>query len=199
MTIPSSTPPNVPGPSNLPRSNMPGASGGSQGVPPAPPPPGQSGGGLFQPRNIIIAVIVVVALCCICGVIAFVAFYGINRTSGPDISGLTNLTPEQQQAALVGVDFMTKLKNSDWAGAYGLCGPALQNELGSAAALGKRISDGKAQPVSWKFDTMSPVNPDTQIDGTIVFAGNVNGTVRLVLDRAGSAWQISGFNLQPAQ
>jgi hypothetical protein len=206
-------PPYVPGGSSLPPSNLPGGSGsqgmppsnvpsggGLQGMPPMSAPPAKAGGGLFTTRNIIIGLIVLLFLCCCCGVIGIFVYRGLQQQASTIISDFGTLVPDQGRVALAGTDFMNKLKSSDWAGAYSNCTPTLQTELGSAAALGKRLTDGKVQPVSWTFATFAPVTPSTQeaqIDGTAAFANGTSGSVRLVLDRAGSGWQISGFNLTP--
>jgi len=200
-------PPNVPGPSNLPPS---GASGGMQmGGAPSP----KSSGGLFTARNIIIGLIALSL--CLCGCVIVIPLVSLTLM-GPAIGNVfstiktdldatpsplatTTIPLGQAQVRLVGTDFMQKMKNGDWAGAYERCTPNLQKELGSASALGKRVTDGKVQPLSWDFKEVSQITPTTkeaQIDGTAMFAGNRTGTVRLVLDRIGIEWKISGFNLK---
>lgn len=199
MTPPSNTPPNVPGSSNMPPPNLPGASGGYQSMPSSTPPP-QKSSGLFTQRNIIIGVVALVLLCCCCGIFALVGYNFINNTASSITSTLGTIVPEQGKVAIVGTTFLTSLKNGDWAGAYSICTPQLQKQLGNAAALGKKISDGRAQPVSWTFadfSSISPADQEAQIDGTVVLTGNKPGTLRLVFDRAGNSWQVSGFNLSP--
>ena len=163
-------------------------------------PPPKAGGGLFTPRNIIIALVVLLFLCCCCGVAGLFIANRIQQGASSVISDLSTLVPEQGRIGLVGADFMTKLKAADWAGAYALCTPTLQNDLGSAAGLSKRITDGKVQPVSWTFTDFGSVtstSQDAQIDGTTDFSGGRKGTLRLVLNRVGAGWQISGFILKP--
>jgi hypothetical protein len=204
MTTSGNIPPPVPG--NLPPTGPAGGgSAGSQGFPTPPPPPARSGG-LFTPRNIIIAIVGLLALCCVCAVALFAisAFLSSATPSLSSSSSFTvaalNLDSDQTKAAQVGIDFLTKLKSSDWPGAYNLCTPDLQKEVVSASELSKRITSGGAQPVSGVLTTFSDIAPgdaDTQIDGTGTFGSNRVGTIRLVLDRAGSSWRISGFNLKP--
>ncbi|MCA1553323.1 MAG: hypothetical protein LC737_02990 [Chloroflexi bacterium] len=216
-------PPNVPGPSNLPP-NEPREIPPSQPMPPPPPlgggtPPPSSGGGippynpppagrggLFSGRNIILGLLGLLGLCCVCGALTFFVVLPRLGTSlgGAITDQLQTQVPgglDTIQVTAVGTDFMTRLKNGDWNGAYNLCTPELQKELGSAANLNKRITDGKAQPASWSFADFSSITPtssDAQIDGTATFSGNRTGTLRLVLDRVGAnQWKISGFNLQP--
>jgi len=162
--------------------------------------PPKAGGGLFTPRNIIIAVVVLLFLCCCCGVAGVYIANRIQQGATSVISELGTLVPEQGKIGLVGAEFMSKLKAGDWAGAYALCTPTLQNDLGSAAGLSKRITDGKVQPVSWTFADFGSVtskSQEAQIDGTADFSGGRKGTLRLVLDRVGAGWQISGFSLKP--
>lgn len=124
---------------------------------------------------------------------------GLTRLPGP----ISTPAASDDQAIIsqVGNNFMTQLKNSNWAAAYALCTTDLQRELGSAQQLGQRITNGKAQPITWTFQDFSEVTPDSvdaQIDGTAFYTGNRSGTLRLVLDRLGpNEWKISGFNLQP--
>ena len=196
-------PPNVPGPSNLPPDS-------TQSPPPYTPPPGGTpppmrpagGGGLFSGRNIVIGLIALALLCaCTCGVIFFVVLPRVGSNIATQLQTAAPGGLETVQVAAVGTDFMTRLKNSDWNGAYNLCTPDLKKELGSAPQLGTKISGGKVQPVDWTFQdfsTITPTSQDAQIDGTAHFSGNRSGTLRLVLDRvAPNQWQISGFNLQP--
>ncbi len=203
-------PPNVPGPSNLPPNEP-----GSTAPPPATPPPGGTpppytpppsrpaagGGGLFSGRNIIIGLIALALICvCACAAIFLVVRQGAINI-GQQIQTQIPGGADTIQVTLVATDFMTRLKNSDWTGAYNLCTPDLQKELGTAPQLGTRITSGRAQPVSWTFSQFSDITPqsaDAQIDGTASFSGNRTGTLRLVLDRVGTnQWKISGFNLTP--
>ncbi len=197
-------PPNVPGGSSLPPSDLPPSN-----VPPPYTPPPKSGGGLFSTRNVVIGLVVLVFACCVCGGIGTFAFFAAaNRTieqvatSIPsvlltEVPRLGTVVPGQAAVLLAGNDFMNKLKDGDWARAYTLCTADLQSELGSAAELGKRITSGRAQPVSWNFASNDVGTKEAQLDGTATFSGNRTGTVRLVLDRAGNNWKISGFNLTP--
>jgi len=125
---------------------------------------------------------VVLVLCLICAGIAAVAFVlGF---------GLT------QPAAAVGENFMTALKNGDYAGAYNLCSPALQKELGSPQGLETRIKNGRVQPTQWSLTSRNVSNDQGQLDGSVTFTGNREGTVLLVLAQVGNDWKIAGFQLK---
>jgi hypothetical protein len=125
---------------------------------------------------------VVLALCLVCAVF-FVAVFALGM-------GAT------QPAATVGESFMTALKNGDYAQAYGLCAPALQQELNSAQGLQQLVTNGKVQPVSWTFSSRNVDNATAQLDGTATFTSGGSGTVRIVLNQVGSNWQVVGFNLK---
>jgi len=133
--------------------------------------PPKAGGGLFTPRNIIIAVVALLFLCCCCTLIGAFAFRQLTQQASSALSNLGTLVPEQVQAGAVASDFMTNLSAGNWAAAYAVCTPPLQNALGSAPALGKRITDSKVQPVSFTFTAINPGNP-LKIDGTAVFPGS---------------------------
>jgi hypothetical protein len=164
-------------------------------VPPMSTPPAKAGGGLFTPRNIIIALVVLLFVCCCCSLIGVFAIRQIQAQASSAISNLGTLVPEQAQAAFVASAFMTNLSAGNWAGAYALCTPTLQNQLGSAPALGQRITNNKVQPTSFTLTDMNPGTP-FKIDGTTVFSGSRPGTLHLELERVGSSYQISGFLLQ---
>ena len=129
---------------------------------------------------IIGAVILGLCLVCVCVITAAVGL------------GLLGTQP----TATAGENFMTALKNGDAAGAYNLCTPALQRELGSAQGLDTRIKNGKVQPTAWSFSSRNVNNDTAQLDGTVTFTGNREGNVTLVLAQVGGEWKISGFNLK---
>ena len=133
-------------------------------------------------KTILIIGGVILALClvCVCIIVAAVAL-GFGAT---------------QPAATAGENFMTALKNGDVAGAYNLCTPALQRELGSAQGMQTRITNGRVQPTQWSFSSRNINNDTAQLDGTVTFTGNREGNVTLVLAQVGGEWKISGFNLK---
>ena len=174
-------PPNVPGPSNLPPS---GASGGMQ-MGGAPPP--KSGGGLFTARNIIIG-LVALGLLCICGCVLIFGVFG---------ASIGTLFSQIAAPAAVGTEFMQAVQSGEWNKAYSLCTPSLQSELGSASALGKRITDGRAQPTSFTVSNTNLNNDRLEITGTANFTGGRTGNFELVITKSGNDWKVAGFNLQP--
>ncbi len=137
-------------------------------------------------KTLLIIVAVVLGLCVCCAAV----FIGIALTGGLTALGLT------QPAADAGEAFMTALKNGNFDQAYGLCAPTLQRELGNARNLETRVKNAKVQPTAWSFSSRNVSGSEAQLDGSVTFVGNREGTVRLVLQQIGSEWKISGFNLR---
>lgn len=129
---------------------------------------------------IIGAVLVVLCLCCAgIGVLAVVLGMG---TTQPIVD--------------VGDQFMTALKNEDYARAYALCAPSLQQELRNAQGLANLIRNARVQPVQWSYSSRNINNDQGQLDGTVTFTGNREGTLQLVLTQVNGVWKIAGFRLK---
>jgi hypothetical protein len=133
---------------------------------------------------IIVAVVLVLCICCV-GIVIVVGLMG-----GLTALGLT------QPAADAGEAFMTALKDNDFDKAYNLCTPALQRELQNARALETRVKNGKVQPTQWSFSSRNISGDQAQLDGSVTFVGNKEGTVRLTLTQVGGEWKVVGFNLR---
>ena len=101
-----------------------------------------------------------------------------------------------QPSADAGEAFMTALKNSDYAGAYALCAPDLQNKLVNAQGLQRLVEGGKARPTVWSFSSRNVTNGQAELSGTVTMVGG-QGTVTLSLIQVGDQWKIIAFNLQP--
>jgi hypothetical protein len=125
----------------------------------------------------------VVAVLCIC---AFIAVFALG------LGGALALT---QPAADTGEAFMTALKNGDYAGAYKLCAPSLQRELGSAQRLQQLIEGGRARPTQWAFTSRDVNNDRAALTGTVTMIGG-EGTVALSLINTGGEWKIVAFDLK---
>ncbi len=122
-----------------------------------------------------------------CGVLLLVcvAFFAITFLAG---MGAT------QPAADAGEAFLTALKSGNYAQAYGLCGAALQKELGSAQGLQRLVESNKAQPVKWSINSRNIANDQAQLEGTIATAGNPSGSLHVTLASEGGVWKVVGFN-----
>lgn len=133
-------------------------------------------------KIVLIIVAVLVVLCLFCagiGVLAVVL--GMGAT---------------QPIADVGDQFMTALKNEDYARAYALCAPSLQQELRNAQGLANLIRNSRVQPVQWSYSSRNVNNDQGQLDGTVTFTGNREGTLQLVLTQVNGVWKIAGFRLK---
>jgi hypothetical protein len=133
-------------------------------------------------KIILIIVGVLLVLCLVCVGIGVVAFaLGMGAT---------------QPVADVGDQFMTALKNEDYNRAYSLCAPALQQELRNPQGLANIIRNGRVQPVSWSYSSRNVSNDQGQLEGSVTFVGNKEGTLQLVLTQVGGTWKIAGFRLR---
>ncbi len=122
--------------------------------------------------------------------VCVVGFIAVDAAGGALAIGGT------QPAAKVGDSFMTALKSGDYAQAFGLCSPELQNKLQDAKGLQSMIEAGKAQPASWTFNSRNLSNGTAELAGDVTFAGGQTGNVSLVLGKSGSDWRVTGFNLK---
>ena len=165
-------------------------------------------GGLFAGRNILFALATLFLCgCAFCAVLAVGAWA---VTSGPfadllaptpDRSGVPagRLSREQTKAAAAAVTFVQKVQNADWPAAYALCTPALQRQVGNAAALGRQITDAKSQPGSGLVvEAVSDIQTSdvrATVTGTARFGNTAAGPVRVELERVGADWKVNGFSL----
>lgn len=122
------------------------------------------------------------ALMVLCGCIAVIA-----------ISGAFGLT---QPAADTGGDFMTALREGNFARAYGLCHPNLQAELGSAEGLAELIVSNRVEPVDWDFSSRDVSGDNAELSGSVTFSGDRQGALQLVMVKSGDSWSVAGFNFQ---
>ena len=99
-----------------------------------------------------------------------------------------------EPAATAVESFMTALKNGDYAQAYALCAPSLQQEVGTPRGLQVAITNAKAQPKQWTFTSRNVSGDEGQLDGTATFASGREGTVRIVVQKVGNEWKVSGYN-----
>ncbi|MCX7839135.1 MAG: hypothetical protein N2559_06720 [Anaerolineae bacterium] len=95
-----------------------------------------------------------------------------------------------------GDSFMTALKNEDYTSAYNLCTPALQQELRNPQGLANLIRNANVRPIQWSYSSRNVSNDQGQLEGSVTFVGNREGTVQLVLTQVGGTWKIAGFRLR---
>lgn len=101
-----------------------------------------------------------------------------------------------QPFATVGDTFMTTLRDSKYAEAYNLCTPALQRQLRSPQDLEQRVKSGNAQVTSWSFTSRSITGNEGKLEGSAQLKNGSTADVRLVLDKSGDVWKISGFTIR---
>ena len=106
------------------------------------------------------------------------------------------LMPLAQPAADVGNAFMKALKNADYARAYELCDPDLQEELGSVADLGEWMVANGIEPVEWSFPERNLVGDMVQVLGISTFAGDQEAMVELLLIQVDGEWRVGGFRAE---
>lgn len=101
-----------------------------------------------------------------------------------------------QSISDVGDAFMTALKNEDYSTAYNLCTPALQQELRNPQGLANLIRNANVRPMRWSYASRNVSNDQGQLEGSVTFVGNREGTLQLVLTQGGGTWKIAGFRLR---
>lgn len=133
----------------------------------------------------LIGGLVVACILCSCiGLIAMIA------TGGLAALGLTG------PATDAGESFMVALRDRDYNGAYNLCDPALQAELGGVEGLQTLVEAGSATPASWSFNSRQVSGNTATLSGSMTFANGQSGQVDLTLLNSGSSWLLTSFNLR---
>lgn len=133
-------------------------------------------------KILLIIAAVLLVLCLLCAGIGVVAFVlGMGAT---------------QPVVDVGDQFMNALKNEDYNGAYALCAPSLQQELRNPQGLANLIRNARVQPTQWSYASRNIANNQGQLDGSVTFVNNREGTLQLVLTQVGGTWKIAGFRLR---
>lgn len=132
-------------------------------------------------KKILIILAGLVLVACI-GIIAVAAIGGLGFT---------------QPAANTADAFMSALQQGNYAQAYALCAPALQQELGTADDLQTLIENAQVKPAKWTFNSREVSGNEGQVEGNVTFQDNRTGAVRITLQSSGNVWQVIGFDLKP--
>lgn len=106
------------------------------------------------------------------------------------------LAPIALPAVEVAGSFMTALKVGDYATAYDLSAPSLQEEFGSVEALEAWMEDVGVEPVDWIFLSRSVSDEETQLLGTATFVGDQRVSLEVVLFEIDGEWRVDGFHLE---
>ena len=91
-----------------------------------------------------------------------------------------------------GNEFMTSLKNQDYAAGYALLTPDLQNELGGLDGW-KTFAEPRNFS-EWKFTNNQFENDSGQLDGEATLGDEVY-TITLVLQQVDQAWKVAGLDI----
>jgi predicted RNA-binding Zn-ribbon protein involved in translation (DUF1610 family) len=100
-----------------------------------------------------------------------------------------------QPVATAGDNFMTALKTGDYAQAYALCTPDLQQQLGGVSGMATLAQDHR--PAQWNWTSRSLRNGIGLLDGPFTYIDGKAGTAHLTLRQVGSDWKIESFRLNP--
>ena len=92
-----------------------------------------------------------------------------------------------------GDDFMAGLRDGRFDRAYALTTPALQRELGDAAAMERSI--GVYRPTEWSWSQRSIRNGAGRLEGAVTYGGGRSGRVRLQLRQVDGQWRVEAYRL----
>jgi hypothetical protein len=104
-------------------------------------------------------------------------------------------------AASTGEQFLQALADGDFATAYDLCTPELQQELGSTDQLAAMFGPSGLQIESWHYETQPMTLEDGRsgfaLVGDVTFSGGKTGTLSVVLVHVDEAFRVAGFSVEP--
>ncbi|MDQ3931172.1 MAG: DUF4864 domain-containing protein, partial [Chloroflexota bacterium] len=107
------------------------------------------------------------------------------------VGGVLNAT---QPIANAGEAYMAALRDGDFAKAYDMSAPALQQEVGSAEGLQTALS--AKQLASWSFTSRNINNGQGALSGTTAYKDGSTGTVDMALTQVGNDWKVAGITLR---
>ena len=93
-----------------------------------------------------------------------------------------------------GESFMNARKGDDYARAYDLCTPSLQQTLGSAEGLASLTANRR--PSQWSWSSRDISNGTGTLTGQATYKNGVQGDAQLVLAQVGSSWKVDGIHLK---
>ena len=106
-----------------------------------------------------------------------------------------------EDAASTGEQFLQALADGDFATAYDLCTPELQQELGEADQLAATFGPGGLQIESWNYETQSVTLEDGRsgfaLVGDVTFSGGKTGSLSVALVYVDEAFRVAGFSIEP--
>lgn len=119
-------------------------------------------------------------------VLGCVAFFGIIFVG---IMGAT------QPMTNAGEAFMAALRDGNYSQAYNMCSPSLQSEVVDASGLEAALAT--TRPSKWSFSSSKVQSNTGQLDGSATLADGRQADLRLVLDKLGNDWKVSGARITP--
>lgn len=100
-----------------------------------------------------------------------------------------------QPATVTGDAFVKALMDADYATAFELCDPSLQNEFGSVQKLESWGKGAVGQPAKWAFTSRDVADDAAQLDGRLTMSDGRQQWIRLVLTKVDKLWKVAGFQV----
>ncbi len=92
----------------------------------------------------------------------------------------------------LGTAFMTDLKTANYADAYALVTPSLQQKFGgSAQAMQAQVHAHGQTPTEWDFNNVNVSNGVARLHGSATFEGGVKGAVDMEIVKQDGKWLIA--------
>ncbi len=107
------------------------------------------------------------------------------------VGGVLNAT---QPIANVGDAYMTALRDGDYAKAFSLSDPSLQQEVKDAGGLQTAL--GSKQVATWSLTSRNISNNQGSLSGTTTYKTGESGTVDIALTQVGNDWKVAGISLK---
>lgn len=133
----------------------------------------------------ILVIVVILALACI------VCVGGVFVIGGPAIGNVFNSVVGLVTAS---TDFMTAVKNNDYAKAYSMIDPAQQQAFGGEAEGMQQLFQDRGwnNPTSWDLHSTNVTNDQAVVWGNVTYASGVK-QMEVNLRKIGDAWKVMGF------
>jgi hypothetical protein len=96
-----------------------------------------------------------------------------------------------QPVATAGDNFMAALQKGNYAEAYALCAPELQEEVNGASGIATRLQNYR--PAQWTWTSRSIRNGVGRVEGSFTQTNGKGGGVRLIFNQVGGVWLVSSF------
>jgi len=132
-------------------------------------------------KKLIIIIVAAVGFVC-------VACIGLVALIGGGVFFLT------QPLADASDDYLEALKTGDYATAYDLSAPNVQEELGSAEGLQRFVVENNFIPESWNFNDRSVENDTGTLTGTVTLADGTVVNTEINMAKIDGDWLVTGIH-----